>query len=142
VEVVRRWLDLAVFLVVAVLTLTIGAFGVFGTPLATWWLGLVLCVVFTPPWFLARKELGDAFSARPDARKLVTSGIYSKIRHPVYVFGTPAWVGALLPMLGWQAFVVGLIIVAVEIVRARREERLMAATFGPEYAAYRRSTWF
>jgi hypothetical protein len=82
--------------------------------------------VFTPPWFLARKELGDAFSARPDARKLVTSGIYSKIRHPVYVFGTPAWVGALLPMLGWQAFVVGLIIVAVEIVRARREERLMA----------------
>jgi protein-S-isoprenylcysteine O-methyltransferase Ste14 len=142
VEKVRRWLDLAVFLVVAVLTLTIGAFGLFETPLATWWLGLVLCIVFTPPWFLARKQLGDAFSARPEARKLVTSGIYSKIRHPVYVFGSVAWVGALLPMLGWQALIVGLIIVAIEIVRARREERVMAAMFGPEYADYRSRTWF
>jgi protein-S-isoprenylcysteine O-methyltransferase Ste14 len=142
VEQVRRWLDLAVFLVVAVLTLTIGAFGVFETPIATWWLGLVLCLVFTPPWFLARKQLGEAFSVRADARKLVTGGMYSKIRHPVYVFGGVAWVGALLPMLGWQAFVIGLIILVVEIARARREERVLAETFGQEYEDYKRRTWF
>ncbi len=141
-EKLRRWLDIAVFLVVAVLTLTIGAFGVFKTPLATWWLGLVLCLVFTPPWFLARKQLGDAFAVRADARKLVTWGMYSKFRHPVYVFGGVAWVGALLPMLGWQAFVIGLIILMVEIARARREERVLAETFGAEYEEYKRHTWF
>jgi protein-S-isoprenylcysteine O-methyltransferase Ste14 len=142
VEKVRRWLDLAVFLAVAVVILTVGAFGVFGTPIATWWLGLALCVLFTPPWFLARKQLGDAFSARAEARKLVTWGVYSRIRHPVYVFGSVAWVGALLPMLGWQGLTIGVVLVFVQFARARREERLLAETFGPEWEEYKRHTWF
>jgi hypothetical protein len=36
---------------------------------------------------LARIELGGSFSVRPKAQTLVTHGLYSRIRNPIYVFG-------------------------------------------------------
>jgi protein-S-isoprenylcysteine O-methyltransferase Ste14 len=36
---------------------------------------------------LARIELGSSFSVRPKAQTLVTHGLYSRIRNPIYVFG-------------------------------------------------------
>jgi protein-S-isoprenylcysteine O-methyltransferase Ste14 len=33
-------------------------------------------------------------------------------------------------------------VIPVQVVRAQREERLLAETFGSEFAAYRESTWF
>ena len=93
-------------------------------------------------WFIARRQLGDAFSVRPEARFLVTSGLYSKIRHPIYVFGTMAFLFVVLALQGWGALSIWVIVVGVQIIRARREEKVMAATFGEEYAAYRSRTWF
>lgn len=135
-KVVLRWLDLVVylgFLVYAAVT---------GARMASWYLGLALAVVSAVPWFLARWQLGASFSVAPEARKLVTSGLYSKFRHPVYVFGSVAWFGALLMLLGWSAVIIWLIVVAVEIVRASREDRVLAEAFGAEYTAYRDRTWF
>jgi protein-S-isoprenylcysteine O-methyltransferase Ste14 len=37
---------------------------------------------------IARIQLGNSFSVAPQATQLVTHGIYSRIRNPVYVFGT------------------------------------------------------
>jgi protein-S-isoprenylcysteine O-methyltransferase Ste14 len=76
------------------------------------------------------------------ARQLVTRGLYAKLRHPVYVFGSLAWLGALLALLGWSALIIWLVVVVIEFSRARREERVLAQTFGPEYEAYRSRTWF
>ena len=49
--------------------------------------GLIL-LPWCCPVVIARRQRGNAFSARADARKLAHS-IVSKIRHPIYVFG--AW---------------------------------------------------
>src|SRR5258708_16217004 len=38
-------------------------------------------------WGLARLQLGESFSIRPQAKALVTHGLYSRIRNPVYLFG-------------------------------------------------------
>src|SRR5258708_15977826 len=35
---------------------------------------------------LARIELGSSFSVRPKAHTLVTHGLYSRIRNPIYLF--------------------------------------------------------
>ena len=133
---VLRWLDIAAYLVF------LGFAVQFGPRVATWYVGLCLCVAAVPFWFAARWQLGASFSVRPDARQLVTRGLYSKFRHPVYVFGSVAWLGALLILLGWRALIIGLVLVAVEVVRARREERVLAEAFGPEYEAYQSTTWF
>jgi protein-S-isoprenylcysteine O-methyltransferase Ste14 len=37
---------------------------------------------------IARYQLGRSFAVRAEAHQLVTRGIYSKIRNPIYVFGT------------------------------------------------------
>jgi protein-S-isoprenylcysteine O-methyltransferase Ste14 len=136
VKTVLRWLDLVVYLAFL-------AFAVVTGPRVTpWYVGLALSAVSVPFWFVARWQLGRSFSVTAQARQLVTSGLYSKLRHPVYVFGSLGWFGALLALLGWRAVMIWLIVVVVEIGRARREERVLAETFSAEYEAYRGRTWF
>lgn len=35
---------------------------------------------------ISRRQLGKSFSVMPEARVLVTTGLYSRIQHPTYVF--------------------------------------------------------
>lgn len=133
---VLRWLDIVVYLVFVIFA------ALAGPRVTTWYVGLVLAAAAAPWWFVARWQLGPAFSIGPKARQLVTRGLYAKLRHPVYVFGSLAWLGALLTLLGWPAAIIWLVVVVIEVGRARREERVLAEAFGPEYEAYRRRTWF
>jgi protein-S-isoprenylcysteine O-methyltransferase Ste14 len=91
---------------------------------------------------LARYQLGKSFSAKPEAHKLITTGLYSKIRNPIYVFGMVLITGVILvlqrPVL-WLVLVVALI---AQTIRARREARVLEAAFGDAYREYRRKTWF
>jgi protein-S-isoprenylcysteine O-methyltransferase Ste14 len=49
--------------------------------------GLGMVVVGLCFWPIAHIQLGASFSLKPEARALVTRGLYSKIRNPIYVFG-------------------------------------------------------
>jgi protein-S-isoprenylcysteine O-methyltransferase Ste14 len=90
----------------------------------------------------ARIQLGASFSVAAKARHLVTGGLYSKIRNPVYVFGglliaaTVVYIGR--PVLLF-AFVV---LIPMQVVRARNESRVLEEAFGDEYRAYKARTWF
>jgi protein-S-isoprenylcysteine O-methyltransferase Ste14 len=93
-------------------------------------------------WFVARWQLGDAFSVAPEARQLVTRGLYSRIRHPIYVFGTLAFLFVVLALQGWPALIIWAVVILIQVGRARREERALAKMFGADYTAYRSRTWF
>jgi protein-S-isoprenylcysteine O-methyltransferase Ste14 len=107
-----------------------------------WFVVLGLSAICAILWIVARRQLGEAFSVRPEARQLVVTGLYAKLRHPIYVFGTMAFVLALLALQGWQALAIWAILIPVQVIRGRREERVLAEAFGAEYEAYRNSTWF
>ena len=49
---------------------------------AIWFVPLVLSLVCAVLWFIARWQLGAAFSVQPEARHLVTSGLYAKSATP------------------------------------------------------------
>lgn len=91
---------------------------------------------------VARMQLGSAFSLRPKASFLVTSGIYSRIRNPIYVFSTFMLLGLIIwTGRPWLLAILALL-VPVQILRARREQAVLAEKFGDQYAAYKRKTWF
>ncbi len=107
-----------------------------------WFVPLGLSCVCAVVWYVARRQLGSAFSVRPEAQHLVTTGLYSKFRHPIYVFGTLAFLLVLLALQGWQALAIWAILIPVQVVRAHREGLVLAQAFGAEYEAYRTTTWF
>src|ERR1700722_6729629 len=91
---------------------------------------------------VARMQLGGSFSIEAKATKLVTTGLYSRIRNPIYVFG-----GLLLAGLGLLAgkpllLLAFLVLIPVQLVRSRREEQVLAEKFGAEYAEYKRRRCF
>jgi len=105
------------------------------------WAGCALAAAGFALWMTARLQLGRSFSLRAKAVKLVTTGLYAKFRHPVYLFGFAAYCGVLLMWGNWIAVVCFLLIYSVELARLRGEERVLERTFGDEYRRYRAGTW-
>lgn len=61
--------------------------------------GLVFVIPSFVAWAAARLQLGDAFTARAEARRLVTHGLYAHVRHPIYVAGLVATFGRRAPRM-------------------------------------------
>lgn len=105
-------------------------------------LGMALILIGLLGIAIARFQLGGSFSIVPQARQLVTHGLYSRIRNPIYFFGTILFAGLIIflhrPIL-WILFVV---MVILQMIRARREAQVLEAAFGDAYREYRRKTWF
>ena len=91
---------------------------------------------------VARIQLGKAFSITPQANMLVTRGLYSRIRNPVYVFGAIAVAGLLLYIQRPWLLLLLAALIPMQIARARAESRVLEARFGDEYRRWREQTWF
>ncbi len=104
--------------------------------------GVCLLVVGFFLWTLARFQLGKSLTVTAQAKQLVTHGLYSKFRNPIYVFASCLIAGVIL-VLGrpiWLLIFVA--IIPLQTWQARNEARVLEATFGEEYRTYRASTWF
>jgi protein-S-isoprenylcysteine O-methyltransferase Ste14 len=93
-------------------------------------------------WALARIQLGASFSVQAKATALVTHGLYSRIRNPIYVFGSIMIAGMLLFFLKPEGLLIFLVIIPLQIVRARKESAVLEAAFGDAYRQYKQQTWF
>lgn len=92
--------------------------------------------------FLAHYQLGKSFSVTPQARELVTHGLYSRIRNPKYVFGLAGLLGLILYFERLQWLWAFVLLVPLQVFRARKEAEVLNAKFGEAYQEYRRKTWF
>ena len=90
----------------------------------------------------ARFQLGKSFSLTAKAHQLVTHGIYSKIRNPIYVSGAVMLAGFVLVLHRPMLWLVFLALIVMQTLRARREAKVLEAAFGDAYREYRRNTWF
>lgn len=91
---------------------------------------------------VARYQLGRSFAITPQARKLVTHGIYSKVRNPIYVSGSVMLAGFALFMHRPALWFFFIFVVILQTFRAHREALVLEAAFGDDYRQYRRKTWF
>ena len=90
----------------------------------------------------ARYQLGKSFAVRAKAHQLVTHGVYSKIRNPIYVFGAVMIVGVVLVLHRPILWLLLAAIIIMQTLRARREAQVLEAAFGDAYREYRCKTWF
>jgi protein-S-isoprenylcysteine O-methyltransferase Ste14 len=107
------------------------------------WARLALGLVGLGLWTWTQAVLGKEWSPQLQLReqhRLVTSGPYTWMRHPMYssMFG----VGIALALLAanWCFVLFAMAMTAGFVVRAPREERMMLEAFGEEYRVYMQRT--
>lgn len=123
------------------LVLVVAAFSIVWTPVAI--VGGVLAAVGWVGLVVARLQLGGSFSVTPKAKKLVTTGLYSKIRNPIYVFSGMFLAGVVIVSGMWFLLIPLLVVlIPVQIARARKEQKVLEQAFGEEYVRYKAGTWF
>ena len=110
--------------------------------LALWagWLGVPL--IMAALWLLWRSHRDLAVNWSPGLElqkehKLITGGIYARLRHPIYA---AMWLWCLSqPLLiqNWIAGLAGVVFFGlIYLTRVPREEKMMLDRFGGEYADY------
>ena len=104
--------------------------------------GAIVALVSLALIAIARVQLGRAFSIRAKATRLVTTGLYRRLRNPIYVFGCFFFLGLAMFLPAWWLLLLLILVIPMQIVRARREAVILEATFGDAYRRYRRQTWF
>jgi len=130
----------AAMLVVELLVIAVWFYFVRWTPMKA--VGGVIVVLSMVLLIAARVELGRSFSVRAKATRLVTTGVYARLRNPIYLAGITLICGLALVFGRWWVLLVLVVIVPMQRARARREARVLEERFGEEYVRYRRGTWF
>jgi protein-S-isoprenylcysteine O-methyltransferase Ste14 len=115
-------------------------FADYALPLWANWLGVVLLGLSLVLLWRAHRDLGQAWTSTVEiahGHALVTSGVYSAVRHPIY---SSLWLWGLAQALllpNWIAGFAGLVLfIPLYLTRVPREEQLMLDHYGDEYRAY------
>jgi len=98
-----------------------------------------ICLVGTGLSIFVLTHLGRSYSLMAEARRLVTTGPYGIIRHPLYVTEELATVAVMIQFLSFSTLVMFLVHVLIQFERMKNEEAVLEKAF-PEYRAYRSST--
>lgn len=104
------------------------------------WAGVAVAIAALAMFRLTHKALGRNWSVSLQMRqdhKLVTEGVYARIRHPMY---TAFWLWAIAQALllpNWIAGLSGLVgFGTLYLLRVGPEEEMMIDRFGEDYRAY------
>jgi protein-S-isoprenylcysteine O-methyltransferase Ste14 len=84
-------------------------------------------------------HLGRSFSLMAEARKLVTTGPYRILRHPLYIFEAVASLGVLIQFFSFYTVVIFLAYCFLQFQRMKHEEAVLEMAF-PEYQDYKSKT--
>ncbi len=104
--------------------------------------GLLLMVPSLVLFSLARIQLGNSFNVKAVATKLVTEGLYKKIRHPIYLFAQIFLLGFFIFLQNFYLLIPWVLIIFMQKIRSIKEDKVLEEKFGDEYRQYKKNTWF
>ncbi len=94
-------------------------------------------------WISGMVSLGKSLAVLPGTDALKTGGVYKFFRHPIYVginltlFGLLSACGSVFGMV-----YLALVVIPLNVYRAREEEKALLKKFGDSYLDYRKTTLF
>lgn len=106
-------------------------------------LGFIPILLGTYINFVARRDLAGywtPFASTGKEQKLIKTGIYAKVRHPIYLSGLILSLGFTLiagNLYGLLFFILSLVAL---VTRIKKEERELITRFGEEYKQYAKET--
>ena len=103
--------------------------------------GAILALIGYVLFVVARLQLGKSFSVTPQAKELMTGGLYSRIRNPIYVFVDVMWLGLIFALPLYWLFVPLLVLIPLHVYRAGQEAKVLQEKFGQSYLDYRKQAW-
>ncbi len=114
-------------------------------PFPMWlrWAGMSLGIACFPPLVWVQHTLGSHWSTHLKLRedhKLITSGPYKWIRHPMYVVLFLFLISVGLVSASLLIAILNILLIIVFYKRVGKEEEMMMERFGDEYRAYMQRT--
>jgi protein-S-isoprenylcysteine O-methyltransferase Ste14 len=109
-----------------------------------YFVGLIINITGLCVWWSAKITLGenwDAGYSKPRVKKLVTNGIYSKIRHPLYWGINLTLIGLSLLHFKLWLIIISFVIVVYFFYRMYIEDRYLISKLGSKYIKYKKQTW-
>jgi protein-S-isoprenylcysteine O-methyltransferase Ste14 len=103
--------------------------------------GLAFILVGYGVAYVANRTISENWSATIDKtqeQNLITSGVYSIVRHPLYLSGLLILVGTNIYFASSWAWVGVLLTLIVILIRVPIEERYLVKRFGQEYVDYQK----
>ena len=105
-------------------------------------LHLIICTPFLVPgaWLAIRGVKATTLKVAEMHRteKIVTTGVYSIVRHPQYLGGWLAHVGISFLLSAWYSLLSAALIVILIYLMSRKEEEELVREFGKEYEDYKK----
>lgn len=104
------------------------------------WPMVAICAIGFGWCWWARIHLGDLWSAgvsRKEGHRVIDTGPYGIVRHPIYSGGFLAFFATAVAKASPFVFLVALFITVVFTCKAFLEERFLREEFGESYDAYR-----
>ena len=86
--------------------------------------------------YLARSGLGIVFGEKREKPEVIRKGVFSVVRHPIYLSAILFYVALLVASLSILAFVIWIVTVLFYITISRHEEKLLTERFGKDYENY------
>ena len=99
----------------------------------------LLCLLGTCLSIFVLAYLGRSFSFMAEARRLVTTGPYKFVRHPLYLSEELAAFAIFLQFISFKTLIIFLAHALIQFQRMRNEEQVLEQTF-PDYGVYKLRT--
>ena len=100
-----------------------------------WTAGIILFIIGS---LLARSGLKSMFGTIQESPHVINSGVFSIVRHPIYLGAILFYTGLVFLTLSLASAVMLLVIIAFYRFISRYEEKLLTLRFGDEYREYMR----